>query len=147
MDHVSLVETVRHRSRLRLQGLRLPESECTSSDQDLMKMNLHIVTGDAGWETVVHGYELLIADPTSDAKWCPEYEVEFSSCAPLLVGSMCDSWRRLVLPYQNVTSAILQVAVMDDFQEGIEFLWREYRKVSCCNLCRDLYFATTSGLL
>ena len=140
MDQASLVETVRRRLRLRLQGLQLADSKCTSSEEDLVEMNLHILGGEAGWEVVLENYDLLLSDPATDANWCPHFGLPFATCAPLLVASMCDSWRRLVLPYQNITCCLLQLAVMD-VQDGLELLWREQRKVAACSLCRDRFFA------
>ena len=120
MDEVFLVETVRQRLRLRLQGLRLEESKCTSSEEDLVNMNLHILVGDAGWEVVLDGYELLSSDPERDDKWCPEFGLSFATCAPLIIATMCDSWRRLVLPHQNFTASVRCARWSRAFVEGAQ---------------------------
>ena len=144
MDRVSLVETIRQRVRLRLEGLKLPQSTCPYSAGDLIRMNLEILQGAAGWDTIDQCYQLLISDPTSSPNWHPEYAVPFAPSVPLLIASMCDTWRRLVLPYQNITFGILRLANMD-VQEGLEFLWREFSRVQHCPQCCDPFFAEVPG--
>ncbi|CAE7336564.1 unnamed protein product, partial [Symbiodinium pilosum] len=53
---------------------------------------------------------------------------------------MCDAWRRLVLPYENITYSVLSLADMDA-EQGLELFWREFHKVSGCDLCEDHFFA------
>ena len=140
MDQVSLVETVRQRVRLRLQGLLLPHSTCRFSEADLTRMNLDILQGRAGWEVIDKSYQLLVVDPRSDPIWHPQYAVPYAPCVHLVLASMCDAWRRLVLPYENITYSVLSLADMDA-EQGLELFWREFHKVSGCDLCEDHFFA------
>ena len=138
MDRASLVDTVRHRFYLRVRGLN-PPSNCPYGEEELRSMNLDLLTGERGLEVVQQYYHLLLSEPES-ADWFPEFDLPYTKCILLIFTTMCDSWRRLVLPYQSITSSCLRIASMSS-QEGLEFLWREQQKVGACILCKDQHFA------
>ncbi|CAE7224835.1 unnamed protein product, partial [Symbiodinium sp. CCMP2456] len=138
MDRASLVDTVRHRFYLRVRGLN-PPSKCPYGEDDLRSMNLGLLSGERGLEVVQQYYHLLLSEPES-ADWFPEFDLPYTRCILLIFTTMCDSWRRLVLPYQSITSACLRIASMST-QEGLEFLWREQQKLGACTLCKDQHFA------
>ena len=137
MHYASLVETVRHRVYLRARGLN-PPSTCPYGEDELRAMNFNLLTGQRGWE-VVHDYYSLLMSPPGSPAWFPEFELPHTECVLLIFATMCDSWRRLVMPYQSLTSTCLQVASLSA-QEGLEFLFRENRKMQACNLCQDQHF-------
>ena len=139
MDRVSLVETARHRLRLSLQDLKLENSKCKHSEADVVNMNLEILSGEAGWDVVMASYQLLLEEPDSPA-WHPHYNLPHHACVGMIFTTLCDSWRRLVLPYQNITYKTLRLATMDA-ETGLEFLWREKQKVGECSCCQDRYFS------
>ena len=139
MDRISLVETIRQRVRLKTQGVQLGDSRCKYTESDLVQMNLQILSGEAGSDVIAAGYSLLLQPPEA-AVWYPEFNMPYHESVLALLASMCDSWRRLVLPYQTFTYRILRIASMDA-DEGLEYIWREHNKVKHCCLCRDQYFA------
>ena len=139
MDHISLVETVRHRVRLRLQGLSFSDSKCQHSADELASMNLLVFTGQTGWDAVHQSYRLLLQDPSSD-EWHPHYRLNYQSCVQLMLTTVCDTWRRLILPYQCLTYNILRAVQMED-ESGLEFIWREHRRAGECPCCQDQFFA------
>ena len=144
MDRASLVETVRHRVYLRVRGLD-PPSTCPHGEDDLRTLNLDLLTGVSGLDVVRQYYTLLTSEPGS-AAWHPDFDLPYQDCVLLIFSTVCDTWRRLVLPYQSFTYTCLRVASMST-QEGLEFLWREYQKLDVCNLCRDQQFAQVPCLL
>ena len=144
MDQVSFVETARHRLRLSLQNLKLENSKCKHSEADVVKMNLEILSGEAGWDVVMSSYQLLLQEPDS-LSWHPYYKLPYHDCVGMIFTTLCDSWRRLVLPYQNITYKTLCLATMDA-QAGLEFLWREMQTTGQCSCCQDRYFSLVSEL-
>ena len=138
MDHISYIESIRHRLRLRRIGLALEESKVTQSENDLAHLNLRLVTGEAGFETVTEFYKLFKPDPELQESLAVWGISLLELVDPVLVG-MGDTRRRLVLPYQCQPWQCLKIIRMSG-EDGLLFLRQEHDKVSNCRACADTAF-------
>ena len=138
MDHVSYVETVRCRLRLRARGLELAGSKCQLTSDDLVGLNLKLMTGAAGRQVLAEYLEMLQCPP--DSAYWPAC-VSLQDMAPLLVIGLCDSFRRLVLPYQCLQYQVLQVVDFDDDRAAFKHMIQLAKTHNTCPACQDPYFS------
>ena len=143
MNHLSLVESIRVRVRQDLLGLeRLAGSKCPFHVEELIEMNYKVLTGVEGRRAVQDFCDLLLQPPNS-SKWCPFFGVSYVECAPLILQSMVDTLRRVVMPQQSWPWQMFRVVFMEA-EEGLEFLRRQHRHWRGCSLCKDRCFANVS---
>ena len=142
-NHVSLLETARLRDRMRRRGINDPNSECTITQDQLIKYNLDLVTGKTGTHVVTEFYQMLHAPVTDD--WLSSFGLARESCFETVVSGMCDAWRRLVLPYSGLPWSVFNVIEMD-WEEGMRFLRELGLKTSTCAQCQDRFFTKATWL-
>ena len=143
MNEASLVESIRHRVFLRQQGLELLDSKCTKTDADLIRLNYELVTGQTGWRAVMEFYDLLRASEDDDC-WMPFLtpRLQYSGCFDLIAGAMCNSWRRLVLPYQCLPWGLFHMVYVNT-EEAMHCLrdLQVANQDSGCSGCQDPSFS------
>ena len=140
MDQISLVETIRHRLRLRRTGLGLKDSKVQHSERDLAELNLRLVSGEEGEKVLSAFFSSLTSnlDGQSDVWGIPVVE-----CVDAILLGMSDTWRRLVLPFQCQPWQCFRIARMNA-DSGLSFLRREQEKVKGCRSCADTFFFQVS---
>lgn len=144
MDEISLVETVRHRFHLKSKGLSLSRSECSCEPADLQYLNGQFVLGHRAQDVVLAYGELLQAPP-NDPRWMPFLSfgsLSFCACLSSIVKSMCDAWRRLLLPTQFMPWQLFKIACPDwTPTKAADFLETLKQKHCHCEYCSDCMFA------
>ncbi len=140
MDHLSLVETVRDRLRLRLQGILPPNSSCKVTQEDFVMANMKILTGDAGLDCL-HEYFNVLQMP-SDIIWSDDFGITEAECMPLVITAISDCWRRLVLPFWGMPWKLFNLISMDtnDSNDGLQFLRSVGMEAGECCKCQDRFF-------
>lgn len=141
MDHLSLLETVRIRTRLRIQNILPQTSKCTMSPEEFGQNATRVLTGEAGMD-VLHEYFNILQLP-GDLAWSSFFGLNQDECLPITVMGMADSWRRLVLPFQGMPWALFRLIHMD-FDQGIEFLRDTGLRTGGCAKCQDPFFGQVS---
>lgn len=144
MDRLSLVETVRHRSQLRLRGILPETSKCFMTDEQLSEANLAFLTGDAGL-TVLQEYMDFLQCPGGELL-PDEFNVSQDECFPLVVIGLCDSWRRLVLPFTGLPWTLFR-AINIPFNQGLDYMRSLGLRAGACSHCQDQFFSKVSRLL
>ena len=143
MDRASLMETIRFRLRHRRSGLALEQSHCQQSADEFAEMNLQMVSGEAGWDAICEFMRLLVTVETEELHRVLNISMEDSM--KLIIPAMCDSWRRLVLPYQGLPFQVLKIIRMDP-NTGLSFM-KTLREQACgCSFCEDRFFSQVSRL-
>ncbi|CAE7261835.1 unnamed protein product, partial [Symbiodinium sp. KB8] len=125
VDFVSLVETVRLHRRLRRKGLLVAGSGTRHDENDLVHMNLQLVTGRRGLQVCVDFLELLRASPDQEEnQWNAEVNLDHDSTVPSVLMAMCDAFRRLHACFLGGGDA----AAGPDLQaEGLTLLTRKWK--------------------
>ena len=141
MDHLSLLETVRIRTRLRIQNILPQTSKCTMSLEEFGQNATRVLTGEAGMD-VLHEYFNILQLP-GDLAWSSFFGLNQDECLPITVMGMADSWRRLVLPFQGMPWALFRLIHMD-FDQGVEFLRDTGLRTGGCAKCQDPFFGQVS---
>ena len=144
MDEISLVETVRHRFHLKSKGLSLSHSQCSCEPEDLQYLNSQFVLGNRARD-VIFAYGELLQAPPNDPRWMPFLSVDglgFCTCLSSIVKSMCDAWRRLLLPTQFMPWQIFKIACPEwTPTKAADFLDTLKQKHCACEFCSDCMFA------
>ena len=138
MDKLSFVETAQSRLKLRRQGLSLPNSACTANAAEVIAGNLDILTGKAGVQTVGEYYALLLT-PAGDEVWHQGLGVRKEHCLPLILLAVCDTFRRLILPFETLPYQLFGLADMTP-REALERAGSLKRQHGGCEFCRDQLF-------
>ena len=99
MDLLSFADTVRSRIKLKSKGLRLSDTECTMTPQDLIRLNRKLLTGEAARE-IICDFQCMLDAAESDDVWYASLGVRKPECITMLLIGIADTWRRLVLPSQ-----------------------------------------------
>ena len=136
MDHLSFLETVRIRTRLRLQGI-LSNSQCKMLPDEFILANMRMITGDCGLETI-HDYFNILQSP-EDLQWSTDFALNPNECLPIVLTAMCDAWRRLVLPFSGMPWKLFRLADMSD-EDGLRFLHSSGLEAGSCQKCQDPFF-------
>lgn len=139
MDQVSLVETVRHKVYLRSCGLELPQSSCAASEQDLVELNLQVVSGETGWNALCAFHALLEAPEDAEC-WNPGVHLNFGECFDLVLPAMSNTWRRLVMPYESLPWALFRLVKLDA-DAALVSLEGLLMQTSQCSKCQDISFS------
>ena len=144
VDFVSLVETVRLHRRLRRKGLLVAGSGTRHDENDLVHMNLQLVTGRRGLQVCVDFLELLRASPDQEEnQWNAEVNLDHDSTVPSVLMAMCDAFRRLHACFLGLPWQLFQVVEMDA-EPGIAHMRHLRQSSGACSACRDRLFAEVS---
>ena len=119
MDQASLLETIRIRLRMRRHGLRLEASKCQHSALEFAKMNVKMLMGGDAWDVISKALNLLTTRQSEELHSAFGINVQ-DSMTPLIV-SICDCWRRLVLPFQRMPWQLLRIVDMEP-DVGVPFM-------------------------
>lgn len=140
MDRIAFVQTIRDRIYLKSKGLSLPDSKCDKSADDLVRLNLRLIDGSEALDMVVEYSELLEAHPDSELiKPCG---VTFAEMLPKVFTTMCDAFRRLVLPSLRSKFRFLNLGVQP-VQEAARFV-RDFASEPLC--CSGYPFVQAPGI-
>ena len=117
MDEVALIDAWRLRWDAKQLGVVLTKSACKDIDEStIIRATVDVWTGAAGMRVVRKFTDMLLAPPCS-AMWTPwesaRSHATFESTGELLMVTMGDCWRRLVLardrqPYQALGHSQLE---------------------------------------
>lgn len=143
MDRASLVETVRARLRLCRSGLRLDRSKCACDPDQLAQINLELVSGDAGRDCL-RDFMKLFGDGEKQ-QLLDTFGIPISECLTPVIRTVCDTWRRLVLPYQCLPWQFFRILNMGP-EEGLPFIEHQLQKTHQCSLCMDVFFTHAAWL-
>lgn len=141
IDHLSFVETVRGRLRLRLQGVLPPTSSCTVTEEEFLMANMNILTGDAGLDCLHEYFNVL--QTRSDFIWSEDFGITEAECMPLVITAISDCWRRLVLPFWGMPWKLFKIISMDT-NDGLKFLQSVGVEAGDCCKCQDRFFGLVS---
>ena len=144
MDEVSLAETTRLRLRQLRLGVLSGKGRCDRDPDKLVQLNLSIITGDRGLQVCSEFVEMLKADPNGNV-WHGEVQMRYTECAPKLLMSMCDSWRRLHLMYKGLPWECFRMVNMDASQ-GLSCFRELHASTGNCTCCRDPLFFQVARL-
>ncbi|CAE7227113.1 unnamed protein product [Symbiodinium sp. CCMP2592] len=107
--------------------------------QQVVEMNLNILTGGAG-KTAIAEYWQLLRSPATANNWFADLGVSKNDSLPLLLIGVCEAWRRLVLPYTCLPWQLLLVTRMD-VDGALDFAVSLQRQHCGCPRCSDPMFA------
>lgn len=119
MDTLSLIETLRHRMRLKDANLLPPTSTCAGTNQDLVSANMRILAGQTGLD-VLHEYFSMLQAPC-DLVWSPDFGLSQDDCLGDVVMAMCDCYRRLVMPFESCPWQLFKIVDMSS-EQGLPYL-------------------------
>eukprot|EP00435_Cladocopium_sp_Y103_P046102 s1002_g13.t1 len=131
MDQISLVESIRHRLRMRRCGLGLADSQVQHTEEDLAELNLRLISGEEGCKTVANFCSILLS-PNMGSQ-LGVWGIPVLECVDSILLGMADTWRRTVLPFQCQPWQCLRIARMDA-ENGLCFLRQEQAKVLIRNI-------------
>ncbi len=144
MDHLSLLETAQKRERLQTQGILSEDSKCIQTVEHLVDYNLAVVTGSARKDVISNFFQLLHSPP--DDFWVTEFDLKREDSFSFIVSAMCDTWRRMVLPFEGSPWQVFKAVHMDE-HEGISFLQKIGLDCCSCERCEDKFFTKVSWLV
>ena len=146
MDRVSLVETLQSRLRLRRQGLKLPDSQSESScvPEEVVRLNAEILTGEAGWDCI-GAYQELLLTPADVAVWRHDLGVRKEQCLALILLAVCDTFRRLVLPFEAMPYQMFRL-LDGNLLEALQLARSMRQQHASCDRCCDPLFAEAATL-
>ena len=137
MDHISYVETARDRCALRALGLTLANSHSTLAPGDVVELTRQVFCGQAGEKVLQEFSKLLVAGPGEEC-WLPptgfRTHATFQDTAVLVMITLRESWKRLVLVRQRCPSSMFKLVSMSvaDGQAYMGQLELDARKCSDC---------------
>ena len=143
MDHLSLLETVQNRERLQNRGILSENSKAIPTIDDLCEHNLEIITGNAGNHVICQFFDLLENQPAE--LFLPEFGIERQDCFCMIMSAICDTWRRMVLPFTGNPWQIFKIVGMNE-QEGLAFTQQLALSCCSCHSCEDEFFTKVSWL-
>ena len=143
MDHLSLLETVRIRTRLRLQGILSEQSKCTMMPDQFISENMRVLTGDCGLG-VLHDFFNILQAP-EELTFSEDLQLDQDECLPIVIMAMSDAWRRLVLPYSGMPWCLFRIVDMNS-EDGLNFLRSAGMQAGSCWKCQDRCFSTDPRL-
>lgn len=130
MDLVSFVETARNRICLKSKGVQLANSMCTTTCDELRQLNWRLLNGDRGYETVAEYSAILEAHPQSEL--LEPFGLTFSDMFPNVFAAMCDTYRRICLPSEQLKFCILELGQMST-DDAMNFLIDVASRPLCCS--------------
>jgi hypothetical protein len=135
IDHVALVETARQRLLLRAKGVRLPLSKCPATEEHIRSMNLALFSGKRALE-ITRDYTDILESPPSADHWLPwlgeEGKLSIGGCFLQILSAMCESYRRLYLPYQAFPWKLFQI-VEQSVEQTVVTLAEAKHCPGCCS--------------
>ena len=114
------------------------------SRQDVIRTSMRILTGSAG-QDVVRDYTLLLMATPTEQVWLPDFAfvdavTNYSESAPLLLGALAESWRRLVFPMQGQPWTLFQIVDLTS-EEAARFLDDMLAERKVCSHCAHKAFS------
>lgn len=143
MDKMAFLETCRSRFRLRMRGLKLPQSQCTHATlDDIVQLALEVTQGRAG-RAVVADFATMLTSPPSDVMWYNQLGLGKASCMELLLIGAADGYRRLVLPFSCQPWQLLGVSTGTP-EAALASMEAQCRQHANCDQCSDPLFSKVS---
>ena len=130
---------------MKQQGLCLPNSKCQHSNTEaIVKLNLEVLSGEAG-RTAVAGFCDMLLAPPNDEAWFPQLGIlTKASCLDLLFLGAADAYRRLVMPYGCLPWNMLRIVRQSPHAAlaTLKALQQQYRS---CGHCIDPVFSQAAS--
>ena len=102
-------------------------------------MNAEVLTGSAGWDAIGAYHEMLVT-PVEAALWHQELGVQKEQCLSLMLLAVCDTFRRLVLPFEALPYQTFRLLHGSE-QEALQLAKSLKQKHCRCSRCRDPLFS------